>query len=118
LTTRFDRRESQGTRKVNVGLCCFALATRHCLVARRPEEFPPLPARFMSNDRCSATDIDRGSLLFGCRPAEGVPFAWPAAIDLPTVAIFSCAPYGERTAPFALAEARPLAVRARYYLAL
>jgi len=87
------------------------------LVARRPEEFPPLPQRFLSNDRFSATDIDRGSMLFRCRPAEGVPFVWPAAIELSAVEI-SCALYGEQTAPFALAEARPLAVRARPYLAL
>jgi hypothetical protein len=31
----------------------------------------------MSNKRCSAADIDSGSLLFGCRPAGGVPFALP-----------------------------------------
>jgi hypothetical protein len=62
LIGSFDRRESLGTRKVNVGLYWYALAPRHCLVARRPEEFPLLSERFMSNERCSATDIDRGSL--------------------------------------------------------
>jgi hypothetical protein len=37
------------------------------LVARRPEEFPLLSARFMSNERRSAADIDMGSLWLSAR---------------------------------------------------
>jgi hypothetical protein len=99
-----------------VGLCCIALAPRHCLVARRPEEFPLLSAWFMANEHCSATEIDRVSVLFCCRPAEGVPFAWQTAANLFPVAVSSCAPCRERTAPSELAEARPLALRAQYHV--
>jgi hypothetical protein len=41
--------------------------------------------------------------IVGCRPAEGVPFDWPAATNLPSVGISSCAPCRERPAPSALA---------------
>jgi hypothetical protein len=49
-------------------------------VARRAEEFPLLSERFLSNERCCATDIDRGSLWLSTRRRSSLRLAggyWP-----------------------------------------
>jgi hypothetical protein len=58
-TARFDRRESMDARNVNVGLCCFALATRHS----------PLATAWWPDGRRSSLCCRRGS----CRTSVAAP---------------------------------------------